>query len=225
MEYDASSVRDMIQEYTAGRADRRELGAWAFSAYEDMLKGGYLELRKLAVYPFLKTLSSLRVEVDDIADQYPAAREDVDRVYDILRGVKNTGFSVEIAPSNQFFKIPPEQYDRMNEIYEFALGFDDGGPANCVGSIQNIHDLITKREPNTIYDLIELTVAELFEASFDIQDGVCRKKAPLRLYTPESREFAPLRRLKQCLASVHNNNNFCFFVRFREGTPKISLII
>ncbi len=121
MEYDASGVRDMIREYTTGRIGRRELGAWAFSAYEDMLKGGYLELRKLAVYPFLKTLSSFCVEVDDLADQYPATREDLDRAYDILRGVKNTGFSVEIAPSNQFFRIPPEQYDRMSEIYEFVL--------------------------------------------------------------------------------------------------------
>ncbi len=227
MEYDTSIVRDIIRKYATGRISRRELGTWAFSAYEDLLKGGYLALKKLAVYPFLKTLSSFCVEAHEIADQYPAAREEVDRAYDILSGRKSSCFTVEIAASNRFFTMPAEQYSRMNELYEYVLHLE-GGINEQTGAKNPGPKAVNLRrgdEPKTIYDLIEWTAFELFDASFDIQEGVYRRKASLRLYSPASQEFVPLKRLTQCFDTLRNNADFCFLIRFNKGVPDISLLM
>ncbi len=223
MEYNASKVREFVQEYMTGRISREELGAWALSAYEDLLKGGYRALEKLAVYPFLKTLSSLHVEVDELADQYPATREDMERICEILCGGRTAGFCVEIALSNRLFPIPPEQYARINELYE---AMEDGErSASGRRIVKSVHDTLSRREPDTIYDLVEGTIAELADAAFGIQDGSLQRREPYRLYSPASQESVLFKRLTQGLETFHRNNNFCFLISFNQGMPKVSLII
>ena len=52
-------LEEKIDSFFSGILSKDELGKWAEKAYFDLLRGGYVEIKKVKLYPFLKTLHNL----------------------------------------------------------------------------------------------------------------------------------------------------------------------
>ena len=58
MDYNIFDIRSKLEQYYDGQLSREELGSWNSNAYYDLLRGGYVELSKIQLYPFIKKLSN-----------------------------------------------------------------------------------------------------------------------------------------------------------------------
>ena len=75
MKFDVHELQAKLDYYFTGKLSKRELGEWANKAYYDILKGGYIEIEKVTIYPLLKILSTFHLEVDERIDIYPCTEE------------------------------------------------------------------------------------------------------------------------------------------------------
>ena len=50
MEYDVNELKIKVDEYFLGRLTKENLGKWAEKAYYELLKGGYVEKKKVVLY-------------------------------------------------------------------------------------------------------------------------------------------------------------------------------
>lgn len=112
MVYDINELRSRVDDYLHGTLSQTDLGKWAENAYYDLLKGGYMEIKKIALYPFQKTLSSIHIPPNDVKDIYPCAEKDVIDIQRILHGQRVFDFHVEMA-------IPPQVYTMFSEKQYF----------------------------------------------------------------------------------------------------------
>ena len=70
MEFGLFEFSDQLNKYFRGELTKNELGMWGEKAFYDLLKGGYIENKKIVLYPFLKTVSKFHIEENDAEDIY-----------------------------------------------------------------------------------------------------------------------------------------------------------
>ena len=97
MEYDVNELKIKVDEYFLGRLTKENLGKWAEKAYYELLKGGYVEKKKVVLYPFLKIISKFHNESNDIEDVYPCTEEEVKDIQQILHGNLEFDYQIEMA--------------------------------------------------------------------------------------------------------------------------------
>ena len=68
MEFGLFEFSDQLNKYFRGELTKNELGMWGEKAFYDLLKGGYIENKKIVLYPFLKTVSKFHIEENDAED-------------------------------------------------------------------------------------------------------------------------------------------------------------
>ncbi|MDO4261396.1 MAG: hypothetical protein Q4C82_04915, partial [Eubacteriales bacterium] len=105
MEFDVKSLEEKLNCYFKGDISKEDLGAWAKKAYYDILRGGYVEIKKIVMYPFLKTISTFHVKESDKEDVFPCSEDDVKKIRDILNGVIEFEFDVELSIPSQVYNM------------------------------------------------------------------------------------------------------------------------
>jgi hypothetical protein len=75
MEFELDDIKKKIDDYFLGNLSKEELGEWAKKEYYDLLKGEFLELKKIIGYPFLKVISKFHIKEDDILNKVIAYLE------------------------------------------------------------------------------------------------------------------------------------------------------
>lgn len=89
MEFGLFEFSDQLNKYFRGELTKNELGMWGEKAFYDLLKGGYIENKKIVLYPFLKTVSKFHIEENDAEDIYPSTEDDLKYIQAIFDGGKS----------------------------------------------------------------------------------------------------------------------------------------
>jgi len=86
MKFDLYEFSGRLNKYFHGELTKNDLGTWCEKAYYDLLKGGYVENKKIFLYPFLKTVSRFHIEENDAEDIYPSTEDELKHIQAILMG-------------------------------------------------------------------------------------------------------------------------------------------
>ena len=97
--------------YFKGTISKTELGFWAKSEYNEILKGEYLLIRKLKIYPFIKVVSKVDIVANDIKDEYPCSDKELIEIYEIITGKKDFECIVDVSISPALFERHFSKFD------------------------------------------------------------------------------------------------------------------
>lgn len=235
MEFDAKSLEDKLNCYFRGEVSKGDLGEWANKAYYDILRGGYIETEKIVIYPFLKIISTFHVEVNDKEDVFPCSEKDVKKVGDILNGMIDFEFDVEISVPFQVYNMFKEKqyYDteRRKTFVKLKSEIIQCFEQKCKISNEmavQLKKIINTDSPNrTIQDILEnhifLLVKNLFRDNFiDTCDEV---QVNFKLFAQQSTNNLIFERLLDYLDSYIGNRNFHLLISYKKGIPDIFLLV
>ena len=223
MEYNLHDLKIKIEHYFDGHSTKQELGTWGHEAYYDLLTGGYIQQKKLVLYPFLKTISQFHLEVDDIQDIFPSSEADIRQIQMVLQGKKDTSFSVTLS-------IPPQfQIPSNHEV--FKLFCKAQAPlTKCIDT--SVFDMELQKyikqivqmpiSNHTVLDIIQGQIVSFCHALFTTDDFGW--KPPLKLYA-HAAAHEGLIKLKQMIECYTGNRHFIVIVSFQNGLHNLELFI
>ena len=81
MEYEIVELKKKIDNYFTGMLSKEDLGRWSSLEYYDLIKGGYDDKCKLAVYPLIKAVSRFHMKENEIADEYPTTLAEIEEIH------------------------------------------------------------------------------------------------------------------------------------------------
>lgn len=228
MDYSKNDLKKKIENYLNGTLSKDDLGRWGEHAYYDLLKGGYIEQKKMAVYPFLKKVSQIHLPVNDVKDIYPSAEEDIRLIYEILTGQKEFACQIETS-------VPIDLYERyfgqkISSKYEIYKGFLNELRKCCDGEMNNgqLYDLLENAltipcSNDTILDLLQEQIAKFCRALYDAE----QKELPpsFRLYAKKTGYALQLLKLQEYLECYTGGRNFLITILYAGGIPEINVCV
>lgn len=96
-------LKKELGAYLQGNRSKGQLGKWAREEYYNILKGGFINLDNLAIYEFVKQISNIDIEADDIRDEYPLEEIELQNIYHILIGKSEKIFNGKIRLHESIF--------------------------------------------------------------------------------------------------------------------------
>lgn len=233
MLYDINELRDKIDSYFAGTLSKKELGVWAGQAYYDILKGSYVENKKIVLYPFLKTISSFHIESNDLEDTYPCSEEDVIEIQKILHGKKDFDFQVEMSIPAQAYNMFSEKpyFDEekrkiFSELKQDILSYTQHEIRNGSKISEHISAYSeNSEEKGTLLELLEEYILRLCRALFNTDSHELNRRYPLKLYPLKTNSDHTMEKLINCLDCYIGDKPFSVVVSYRKGMPDILLLV
>lgn len=236
MEYDLQDLRKRVNDYFAGELSKKDLGVWCQKAHLDLLKGGYVEVRKIILYPFIQTLSQFHIESNDLADEYPCTEEEVKEIQSVLYGCKDFCYQMEMGipacvydmfPENSNFDV--KKRDVFAEIRKEVLAYQEDTADRSFSEsklFEFIHSFaLIKCEPETVQDMLEKEIWKLCMALFD-RDSVKLERKRLTIMFPLEKEGdCGMEKLIEYLDCYLGNRSFNVVVSFVEGEPEVALLV
>ena len=231
MKYEINELREKIDSYFFGAFSKEELGRWAEKAYYDLLKGGYIEKKKIVLYPFLKTISQFYIKSNDIEDKYPCSEEDVKCISRILHGKEEFDFQIEIAIPVQIynFDVNKEHWNiTKREIFielrnAIILWNEDEkkGEKKLCEQLKRLCDMPILN--NTIQDILQNNIIRICKSVFDINTSGVKQKKYMKLYAKGERQESLVIKLLEYLDCYIGNRNFNVLVSYKAGLPDLFL--
>lgn len=214
-----------INDYFVGAISKTDLGAWANRAYYDLLRGGYIEVEKIIIYPFVKVISTFHLQENDKDDFHPCTEEKVKLIRDILSGKKNFEFAVVMS-------IPPQMYSAINEKYPYykekqkylkKLCESTGCDSEKIQMFSDETELVmcSKNKNKIIPDLLEehmLRYIKIF-AKRDMNELELHKE--MKLYAQKTEKNTFLERFGNYLECYIGNKNFQLYITYENGETDI----
>lgn len=233
MKYNIDTLRKNINNYFSGTISNKELGKWAEEAYYDLLKGSYVETRKIILYPFLKTISKFHIESNDIEDKYPCSKDEVKYIKDILDGKNDFDFTVEMSiPFQVYNMFGNKAYFNIKrrevfvEIRDAILFYVQSGNEINNDIFKHINFLFDSEKQNkTIQDMLEEYIFKQSKALFDISSSKVGRKEEVKLYAQKTNKDFALIKLLDYLDCYIGERNFCVTVSFRKGISEMLLLV
>lgn len=233
MKYDVIELKKKVDSFFSGEISRQELGEWAEKAYYDLLRGGYIENKKIVIYPFLKKISQFHIAKNEIEDKYPCSEIEIKEIQNILHGEQEFSFQVEIAIPLQIYSMFKDninfdlrRYEIISELRDDILKYienEDGVFNNGVKYIKLIYDMVNKGD--TLQDILGKYIFRILNMSFDFDSGNAVKKENMKLYTLKSSNNDILNKLLEYLDSFLGNRNFYIMVTYQNGLSDMLLIV
>lgn len=216
MEFDINKLRKKLNSYFGGEISKQNLGEWANEAYYDLLKGGYIECKKVIIYPFLKTISTFHIEENDKLDIFPCSEKKVKEIQDILCGKRDFDFNVEISIPIQVYSMFKEQ--KYFDIKRYNIFFNLKNQIEQYDKSQIRNDLNAqiekvmhlKWQEGTIYGILENRICQYLKMLFG-------KNKNYKLYVQQSNNNVLFERLVSYIDCYIGNKIFCLFVTFVNG--------
>lgn len=231
MEYDVNELKIKVDEYFLGRLTKENLGKWAEKAYYELLKGGYVEKKKVVLYPFLKIISKFHIESNDIEDVYPCTEEEVKDIQQILHGNLEFDYQIEMA-------IPLHIYNNCINKKCFDINKRDfycklRENIICLGNnhfeteLSEMIKLLLSFPiaDETIQDMLESHIIKIVRTMFDITKPELAAKARLKLYAINSKQNSLLKKLSEYLESYTGSRDFNILITFKKGVPDLILLV
>ena len=235
MEFDARILGEKLNCYFRGEVSKGDLGEWASKAYHDILRGGYVETEKIVIYPFLKIISTFHIEVNDKEDEFPCSEKDLEKVGDILNGINDFEFDMEMSVPFQVYNMFKEKkyYDaERRETFvklknEIIQCFEQKCKISNEVAAQLKKIIYTDNPSRTIQDILEnhifLLVKNLFRDNFI--DTCDEEQYDFKLFAQQSTNNLVFERLLDYLDSYIGDRNFHLLISYKKGIPDIFLLV
>ncbi|MGL4344736.1 MAG: hypothetical protein ACRCTE_06040 [Cellulosilyticaceae bacterium] len=227
MNHNIKFLKEIVEDYFSGKKSKKEVGEWAHNGYYELLKGNYLEMDKLMVYPFVKKLSKIHIEGDPIKDNWPCSLEEISQLREILLGRKNQNYSLNIAiPWNislQEFELNPIKKSQYLKLMDILRGYSDqkewGREAYKVGS--QILQMPEDRE-GTIPFILEMYIKSFLEKSIDGEEVIFKLGQGMGLYVKRKNSHVEiLSKVIRYLECYVGEREIGVDILFVKGEPQI----
>lgn len=233
MKYDINELREKIDSYFLGTLSKEELGRWAEKAYYDLLKGGYIEQKKIELYPFLKTISQFYIENNDIEDKYPCSEEEVEYIRKILYGKEEFDFQIETAIPVQIYNFDVNQeywnitkreiFIELRNAITLWNGDEKKGEKELCEQLKQLCDMPLLN--NTIQDILQNNIIRICKSIFDIHTSGVKQKKYMKLYANGISQESLVIKLLEYLDCYIGNRNFNVLVSYKAGLPDLFLLV
>ena len=208
----------------------QELGRCCEIAYYDTIKGGYLSLSSLLVYPLLKKLYQINVVPSDSGDNWPCSLSEIDSVYEILSGKRNAVFVVTVGISASISSVHINEYDKKKEQYcqlkAVLLNYLATGVIECDGAL--MLETITSSEimcRDSILDYIENHILA-YVASIGIEGQQLNLINPLGLYCTKRESVQDvIKKAVRCIECYIGNENAGLQISYIDGIPELNAFL
>lgn len=226
MEFDLYELSDKINKYFYGEISKSDLGTWGEKAFYALLKGEYVENKKIVLYPFLKIVSRIHLEENDIADVYPSTDDDLKYIQAILMGDMTFSFQVTVSvPSNIYANshckfLHPERVKIFSEV-KYELDKLISGEKNTSLDLKLADIFKMSLLGNTVLDTLQGYIMQFCGELFD--DNSFTIKPPLRLYAHKENANLGLVKLKNMIECYIGDRNFIVTVLYEKGKPQLSI--
>lgn len=231
MEFEIYDIKKKIDNYILGNLSKEELGEWAKIAYFDLLKGEYLEIKKIMGYPFLKKISTFHIEEDDIRDIFPCSIEEIKFIRDVLIGKHNEAYSIEIGiPWNinsenlGLDKRKKAQYINLISILNRYLNeqmFTKEDYKECINVLKMAAD-----KPGTIQFILENYIKSFLKSNINCEEQSLDLHQGMGIYVRKRKtEIDMLNKVIAYLECYIGERNLVVDVLFISGIPQITFFI
>lgn len=225
----SKQLEQKIEQYCNKAITKDELGLWSIQAYYELMKGEYIEIDKLQIYHFLRTISTFHQKPNDIADEYPCTKEEVINIKEILCGKKDIyyTFNIKIFKNiyqNEIYRNRWIKFEKLkNHIDEISLGKIT--PSIINEWIEYINQNVD--EIQTLIDLLECHIKGIICENLDTEEKIIDFRQSVGIYAGginiNKENFIP--NLKKLLACIMGNTFFRVSVVYKKGIPYLSLIL
>lgn len=229
MTIDSGLLREKINLYFGGEINKRDLGLWAMEAYYELMKGEYIELEKLKIYHFLRIISTIHTEANEIADEYPCSEDAVWNIGEILGGKKDKHytFNIRIAKSiyqKEQYKCKLEKFLKLKEILERCDR--DEAPLLAMNMLVDYANSDFKNF-DTLIDLLELNIKNIILENFDFEEGKFDFRQSVGIYVGGSdiNKNNFLMNLKKLLNCVMGESYFRIVMVYKKGIAYMTLVL
>lgn len=225
----AKQLEQKIDQYYHKIITKHELGLWSMQAYYELMKGEYIEIDKLQIYHFLRTISTFHQIPNDIADEYPCTEEEVLNMKEILCGKRdiNYTFNIKISKNiyqNQNYKTRYMRFEKLQKNIE-QLSLDNIPPSILDEWIEYINEDI--KEVQTLIDLLECHIKGIITENIDLEEKIIDFRQSVGIYVGgtniNKQNFIP--NLKKILDCIIGNISFRVSIIYTKGTPHLSLLL
>lgn len=190
MNYNLDEMKKMLNDFVHQKVSKVEIGEWAEEAYKDLLKGGFLEIDKLMCYPFIKVISTIHIEEDDVKGVYPCEMSEILDIRDVLNGITSKSFSIKVGIPWKLSSMNKSLDMSKRKIYENVVEIlsrnkdkeklDD----KDINILRQVLTLKQEKE-NTIQYVIDSMIKTCIMKSIDWDDNSVDIKQGLCLYAGE----------------------------------------
>lgn len=227
MQFELVDIKKKLDNYFLGNLSKEELGKWASFAYYDLLKGEYLELKKIMGYPFLKLISTFHIEAEDIRDIFPCSIEEIKFIRDVLSDKHNETYSIEIGipwdinvESLGLDKEKKAQYIKLISIlnkYSNNQTLTKEDYKECINTLKMAGD-----KPGTIQYILENYIKSFLKNNIDWEEQSLDLHRGIGLYVRKrKRESDMLNKVIAYLECYIGERNLGIDILFTSGVPQV----
>lgn len=233
MEFNIKDLAKKIDDYFSEEISKTDLGEWANKAYYDILKGSYIEIEKIVIYPFLRILSTFHQKENDKDDVYPCTEENVRTIQDILHGKRDFDFNIEMSIPIQAGTMFKERayfdLERRNEFLKLrnviASYLEEKGIFNDEISAEIGNVLGLEYQSEIVLGLLEEPIFKLLRALFKINDVEIGGQKNSKLYAKKTEQNLIAETLLKYLDCYTGDRNFQLLISFKNGRPGIFVVV
>lgn len=233
MFYDVNELKKHVDNYFCGTLSKTEFGEWTEKAYYDLLKGGYVEIKKIVLYPFLKKISHIHVTSNDIEDIYPCTEEEVLEIQSVLHGEKNFDFQIAMSIPLQVYNMFGEKtcfdiekrnaFSALKDALLYYIQHEKDDNNKLFHCIRSCYAESPKMV--TVPDILQDHIIKLCVCLFDTDSNELKQKTSLKLYPQETNHDYLIEKLIEHLNCYLGDRNFNMLVSYRNGMPDILLLV
>lgn len=230
MEFDYKELREKINLYFCGNISKKELGEWSKTAYYDILKGNYIVLDKIKIYPFVKKISTFHIENNDIKDEFCCLDEEVRDIQKVLNGEENNSYIINMRIPYSIYRMFPEnkflnegkrsQYVELKNIL-YKLLENNNLSKSDINKLIKVSKLQIKKV-ETIQDLLELYINSFFKNNIEFEGNDLKMYQRYGIYNKERYSKKDIiQKLIDYINFYIGDKDFSICVSFINGKPQI----
>lgn len=232
MENILNKLKEQLDFYYAGTLSKEALGKWAEKQYYEILKGKYVELQRIIVYPFLKTISRIHIAENEMKDEYPCSKEEMAFIHSVLHGKKEFSFHVEISIPIQVYNMYSDleyydikRRDQYLELYKELIEYKKLNVPDVTSLNKSIDSMkLLNDGRKTIQGIIESDIYKICQIILNNVQPEIELNTEYRLYTNKVRGNELIDKLMDCLKCYLGEKSFHVIVSYDAGSPDILLL-
>lgn len=228
MKFAIDDLKMKINKFFLKEISKEDLGEWAKAAYHNLLKGGYLETKKIICYPFIKVVSTIHVEENDTKGVFPCSRKDIEFIRDVLSGKKNEVYSVDIGFP---WKLNCEEFGLHRKKKEQYLKLI------CILKQYSNNQLLTKEDyeecinalnmeedrPDTIQSVLDSYIKSFLKKSIDYEEQCLNLQQGMWLYIQKRKtDNEILYKMIKYLECYVGERNISLDISFKSGVSYLT---
>ena len=230
MQINLKILKQKIDEYYNKTISKDDLGKWASKGYYALMKGEYIEIEKLEIYHFVRTISTFHIKPNDKKDEFPCSEEEVAKIRAILCGREDICYTVNIRIYQNLYLEEKyiaklEEFKGLKEIIDI-ISLEEVLPLQIDFLIK--YGSHKPKEILTLVDLLEENIKDIIIENIDLDEKQLDLIQTVGIYAGggskiNRQNFLPS--LNKLLDCVMGNIIFRISIIYKKGMPYLSIIL